>query len=63
MRQGVRKVGGASLFGGIIQEVEVRAGLEAETDEQCIDQIVDHQSFRLYSSRPVLGSCLLKDAS
>ena len=38
MRQGVRKVAGAMSFGGVIQEVEVRAGVEAETEEQCIDQ-------------------------
>ena len=41
MRQGVHKEGEAMSFREVIQEVEVRANLEAETEEMCIDQSVD----------------------
>ena len=41
MRQGVHEGGEAMSFRGVIQEIEVRANLEAETEELCIDQSVD----------------------
>ena len=42
MRQRAREKGEAMSFGGVKQEVEVRANLETETEEQRIDQGVDH---------------------
>lgn len=64
MRQGVRNVGGAMSFGGLIQEVEVRTDvLRLKPGNSVQTKTLDHFTEpRSISSRPALESCLLNDA-